>query len=88
MSDGMFVLPDDGFFVRGTLSGMDEKIGEYDGVRRVTYRYLLVCGMESFLLSSDMDYRGMIQLGDTVTFTVTPRVFGQKVYYTRAGFVS
>lgn len=87
MNEGLFVLPEDGFFIKGKLSGMDEKISEYEGVRRVTYRYLIVAGMESFLLSSDLDYRELLQIGETVTFTVTPRVFGQKVYYTRAGIV-
>lgn len=77
-----------GVKIKGVLSGMDEKIGEYDGVKKITYRYLLVAGMSSFLITSDQDYREMLQIGDVVTFEVDVRVYGGKVYYSKGMFLN
>ena len=70
-----------GVKVTGYLVGMEQKTGEYDGVKKVTFRYLIVAGMDSFLISSDEDYAGSVALQDIVTFKVTPRVFGSKIFY-------
>lgn len=72
-----------GLKVTGYLAGMEQKTGEYDGIKKTTYRYLLVAGMESFLITSEDDYGGDIALQDVVTFIVSPRVYGQKIFYSR-----
>ena len=74
-------MEDLGLKITGYLSGMDQKVGEYDGKRKVTYRYLVVCGMESYLINSNENYEGSCVLQDIVTFKVTARVFGGKIFY-------
>ena len=76
-----------GVKVTGYLVGMEEKTGEYDGIKKVTYRYLLVAGMDSFLISSDENYAGSVAIQDIVTFKVSPRIFGQKIFYSRGKLV-
>lgn len=76
-----------GVKVTGCLAGMEQKTGEYDGIKKVTYRYLLVAGMDSFLISSDEDYAGSVALQDIVTFKVSPRVFGSKLFYSHGRLV-
>lgn len=76
-----------GVKITGYLAGMEQKTGEYEGVKKVTFRYLLVAGMESFLISSDEDYTGSIVLQDVVTFKVSPRVFGSKIFYSHGRLV-
>lgn len=76
-----------GVKITGYFTGSDSKIQEFDGVKRVSYRYLLVAGMDSFVVASDDDYTGTIQMHDLVTFIVNPRVFGGKVFYSRGRLV-
>jgi hypothetical protein len=70
-----------GVKITGYLSGMDSKVSEFDGVKKVVYRYLVVAGMDSYIVTSDVDYNGAIQLQDLVTFKVFPSAFNGKIYY-------
>ena len=71
----------EGVIINGFLAGTEEKVGEYDGVRKVTYRYLIVSGMESYLVTSDTDYRDKMMIHDMVSFSVVPRVFSGKLFW-------
>ena len=76
-----------GVKITGYLSGMDSKVNEFEGVKKCTYRYLVVAGMESYMVTSNEDYNGAVQLQDLVTFKVSPRVFNGKIFYSSGKLV-
>lgn len=72
----------EGFVLTGILGGNKRVIKkDYNTKVEVTkYQYLLVIGVDSYLITSDVDYSGKIMFGDMVSFRVTPNVYNDKLY--------
>lgn len=74
-------MREEGFILTGVLGGArGTKKRLENGTEVNRYTYLVIVGIDTYKVSSDIDYSNDLMFGDQVSFNVRPSVFNNVLY--------